>query len=201
MQIVEDLAHAAAVGFDLVDARIELERRSSRPDSCTRCRSATSVTSAFSGNRVTFMSGARAYSLNAFTIAFIASTCCTMVYVARSSICASSPCHLREVAAAHALGRQLDRRERILDLVREAARDLAPGRVALRLQQRADVVEHDDVAALALGLGLGVLVAGSGVQAHTSTRAPAASGLRSSCSRHSSSPCARRAVTSATKRA
>ena len=36
--------------------------------------------------------------------------------------------------AAHALGRELDRRQRILDLVREPARDLAPGRIALRLQ-------------------------------------------------------------------
>ena len=44
--------------------------------------------------------------------------------------------------------------------MRQAARHFAPGRVALRLQQRADVVEHDDVAALALGFVLGVLVAG-----------------------------------------
>ena len=46
-----------------------------------------------------------------------------------------------------ALGRQLDRRERVLDLVREAARDLAPGDRALGRDHVGDVVEHDDEAA------------------------------------------------------
>ena len=50
--------------------------------------------------------------------------------------------HAAQELAPHALGRQLNRRERVLDLVREAARHLAPGRVALRLQQGRDVVEH-----------------------------------------------------------
>ena len=88
----------------------------------------------------------------------MASTCCTIVCVARSSICASSPVICAQVAAPHALGGQLDRRQRILDLVREAARHFAPGRIALRLQQRADVVEHDHVAALADSVILGVFV-------------------------------------------
>ncbi len=48
--------------------------------------------------------------------------------------------------ALEALGRELDRRQRVLDLVREPARDLAPRRVALRLREIGDVVEHDDVA-------------------------------------------------------
>ena len=48
-----------------------------------------------------------------------------------------------------ALGGELDRGERVLDLVREAARDLAPGGVALRLDQVGDVVEHHDVAVVA----------------------------------------------------
>ena len=89
------------------------------------------------------MSGARAYSLKAFTICFIASTCATMVWVARSRICASCafmlPRNLRRMRSADSwMGV-----ERVLDLVRQAARHLAPGRVALRLQQRRDVVEHE----------------------------------------------------------
>ncbi|VBC39576.1 Uncharacterised protein [Burkholderia pseudomallei] len=45
-----------------------------------------------------------------------------------------------------ALGRELDRRERILDLVREPPRDLAPRDRTLRGDHIGDVVEHDDVA-------------------------------------------------------
>src|SRR5206468_8980245 len=41
---------------------------------------------------------------------------------------------------------ELDRRERVLDLVSEPARDLAPGRRALRRDQLRDVVEYHDVA-------------------------------------------------------
>ena len=40
------------------------------------------------------------------------------------------------------LGRQLDRRQRVLDLVREPARHLAPRRRALRRHDLGDVVEH-----------------------------------------------------------
>ena len=161
--------------------------------SCARYSSATSVTSAFSAKRVSFRSGARAYSLKALTMAFSASTCCTMVYVARSRTARPRPSACCR-APPQALGGQLDRRQRILDLVREAARDFAPGRVALRLQQRGDVVEHDDVAALASASLSACSSPGSGVQAHTSTRAPRHSGLRSICSRQSSSPLARRAL-------
>ena len=48
----------------------------------------------------------------------------------------------------HALGRQLDRRERVLDLVRQAPRDFAPGHRALRRDHVRDIVEHDDEAAV-----------------------------------------------------
>ena len=48
------------------------------------------------------------------------------------------PRNLRRMRSADSwIGRQ-----RILDLVRQAARHLAPGGIALRLQQRGDVVEH-----------------------------------------------------------
>jgi hypothetical protein len=50
--------------------------------------------------------------------------------------------HAAEKFALHALGGQLDRRQRILDFVRQAARDLAPGRIPLRLQQGRNVVEY-----------------------------------------------------------
>ena len=50
---------------------------------------------------------------------------------------------------AHALGAQLDRRQRILDLVREPPGDVAPRRHALRPDERRHVVEHEDGAARA----------------------------------------------------
>ena len=48
----------------------------------------------------------------------------------------------------HPLGGELDRRERVLDLVREAPRDLAPGDRALGAHHLAHVVEHHQPAAL-----------------------------------------------------
>ncbi len=113
--------------------------------------SLTSVIRAFTSNRLTCIVGVRAYSLNAFTICFIASTCWMIVCVARSSRSAS-PDARAEILAAQPLGRKLDRRQRVLDLVREAARDFAPGRLALRLQQRRDVVEHDGVTGRAIAV-------------------------------------------------
>ena len=47
------------------------------------------------------------------------------------------------VFAPQPLGRELDRRQRVLDLVRDAARDVGPGRGALRRHQLGDVVERD----------------------------------------------------------
>jgi hypothetical protein len=46
--------------------------------------------------------------------------------------------------AANALGAQLNRRQRIFDFVREAARHFAPGRNFLRANQRRDVVDDED---------------------------------------------------------
>ena len=83
-----------------------------------------------------------------------------MVCVARSSISRVLGIHAAEQPAAQAVGRQLDRRQRVLDLVREPPRHLAPGGIALRLQQRGDVVEHDHDAA-----ELAPSSAGSGVHA------------------------------------
>ena len=40
----------------------------------------------------------------------------------------------------------------VLDLVRQAPRDLAPGRIALRLQQRGNVIEHQHHARRAAGI-------------------------------------------------
>ena len=44
--------------------------------------------------------------------------------------------------APQPLGRELDRRERVLDLVRQAARDLAPRGDLLRADERRHVVQH-----------------------------------------------------------
>ena len=57
------------------------------------------------------------------------------------------------VAPAQALGAELDRGQRVLDLVRDAARDVRPGAGALRREQVGDVVERDHEA-----LGLSVIV-------------------------------------------
>ncbi len=57
--------------------------------------------------------------------------------------------HLAELAA-DALGGQLNRRQRILDLVRDAAGDVRPCRGALRGDEFGDVVERDDVAFVGL---------------------------------------------------
>ena len=51
---------------------------------------------------------------------------------------------VRGQAAAQALGRELDRRERVLDLVGDALRHLAPGGEALGLEELGQVVEDED---------------------------------------------------------
>ena len=57
---------------------------------------------------------------------------------------------LLQVFAAQPFGGELDRGQRVLDLVRDAAGDVGPGRLALRRQQLGDVVEgHDEAADLA----------------------------------------------------
>ena len=62
--------------------------------------------------------------------------------------------HRRQQLVAHALGREADRRERVLDLVRQSARHLAPGGLALGLQHHRDVVEHEHEAGGRLALAL-----------------------------------------------
>ena len=59
------------------------------------------------------------------------------------------------VLALQPLGRKLDRGQRILDLVRDAARDVGPGRGALRRDQVGDVVERHHIAAVLVGRLLG----------------------------------------------
>src|SRR5438876_712097 len=58
----------------------------------------------------------------------------------------------RGIAAAEPLRRELDRCERVLDLVRDAARNLPPGLHALHAQQMAHVLEEEDEATRAGGL-------------------------------------------------
>src|SRR5208282_6706749 len=53
---------------------------------------------------------------------------------------------LLEILAFEPLGRQLDRGQRVLDLVRDAPGHVAPGGRALRGKQLGDVVEGDDEA-------------------------------------------------------
>ena len=58
-----------------------------------------------------------------------------IVCVARASVSRSAPSSLRRELPVEPFRRKLDRRQRILDLVSEAARDLAPRGVALRLHE------------------------------------------------------------------
>jgi len=77
------------------------------------------------------------------TISFIASTCARRPLEEHGVLVD----HLAEEPAAEPLGGQLDGRERVLDLVGQAACHLAPGGVPLGLHEGGDVVEHDDEAA------------------------------------------------------
>ncbi len=64
-----------------------------------------------------------------------------------SSTSARAGAGRRAELPAHALGAQLDRRQRILDLVRQPPRHVAPRRHALRPDERRHVVEDQDRAA------------------------------------------------------
>src|SRR5579883_2830653 len=55
---------------------------------------------------------------------------------------------LPQVFATQPFGRELDRRQRVLDLVGDTAGDVGPGRFALGRQKLGDVVEGDDKAAV-----------------------------------------------------
>ena len=94
--------------------------------------------------------GMRAKRENSSTMRPMSSTWRTIVSVHWSKtarILGDRPCRI----AAQALGRELDRRQRVLDLVRDAARDVGPGGGALRRDQVGDVVERDDIAVLGVG--------------------------------------------------
>ena len=62
---------------------------------------------------------------------------------------------LPHVFALEALGRELDRGQRVLDLGGDASGDIGPGSLALRRQQLGDVVEGDNEAADFLRIVLG----------------------------------------------
>ena len=85
--------------------------------------------------------GMRANCENSSTSAFSESTSPTIVDVHSSTSACVGPGRVAEVAP-NALGAQLDRRQRVLDLVRQTPRDLAPRGDLLRANQRRHVVEH-----------------------------------------------------------
>ena len=84
----------------------------------------------------------RANCANSSTRFLSASTSPTIARVHSSTTFSKSGARL-EPGLAHALGRELDRRQRVLDLVGEPARHLAPGRHLLRAHERRHVVEDD----------------------------------------------------------
>ena len=89
--------------------------------------------------------GMRAKAENSSTMRPISPTWRMIVSVHWAKVSGSVVISLRE-AALQPLGRELDRRQRVLDLVRDAARDIGPGGLALRRLQLGDVVEGDDEA-------------------------------------------------------
>ena len=99
--------------------------------------------------------GMRAKPENSSTIRRMSPTCRTMVSVHWSNTFrSSSPDPLPE-PPLQPLRRKLDRRQRILDLMRDAPRHVRPGGTALRRHQIGDVVERDDQA---LDLAAGALL-------------------------------------------
>ncbi len=87
----------------------------------------------------------RAKEENSSTIRLRSPTCRTIVSVSRSNV-AGSLCTSLRIAALKPLGGELDRRERILDLMRDTARHIGPGGAALVGKLIGDVVEGDDIA-------------------------------------------------------
>ena len=88
----------------------------------------------------------RAKEENSSTIRLRSPTWRTIVPVSRSKV-AGSLVDLLAVAPLQPLGGELDRGQRILDLVGDAAGDVGPGGAALVEQLLGDVVEGEDVAA------------------------------------------------------
>ena len=97
----------------------------------------------------------RAKEENSSTMRPMSPTCRMIVSVHWSKISRSSTMTLPK-RAADALGRKLDRRQRVLDLVGDAARDVGPGRRCAAPDEIGDVVERDDVGIVG-DLGLAVL--------------------------------------------
>ena len=120
---------------------VRIEMPSRRP---WKTASASSTTS-FRSQRTGWAAGKRANCENSSTSVFTDSTDFEMV--------AAHSCRMRVgwrggrssaiELAGDALGGERDRRQRILDLVRHAARHLVPGGGLLRAQQLAGVLEHD----------------------------------------------------------
>ena len=94
--------------------------------------------------------GMRAKRENSSTMRLMSSTCRMIVSVHCVEDRRVVGDHLA-VFAAQALGRELDRRQRVLDLVGDAPRHVGPGRRALRGDEIGDVVERDDIAILVFG--------------------------------------------------
>ena len=90
--------------------------------------------------------GMRAKDENSSTMRPMSPTCRTIVSVQILKVSGSFVISFRYLRL-QPLGRELDRGQRVLDLVRDAAGDVGPGRLALRRQQLGDVVEGDDEAA------------------------------------------------------
>ena len=89
----------------------------------------------------------RAKEENSSTIRLRSPTWRTIVPVSRSKVAGSDLISLR-IAALQPLGGELDRGQRVLDLVGDAPGDVRPGGAALVEQLLGDVVEGEDVAAL-----------------------------------------------------
>ena len=142
---------ATALSSMLITRALDRRRDRSRPAAASRpasnskamsrCASrkstSASSTSAFRSCGACSPAGRRAKVENSFTRRFSSSTCCDDRARALVEERAVRRASCARVALAQALRRELDRRERVLDLVRDAARHLAPRLHALDAQQDA----------------------------------------------------------------
>ena len=153
-EIGDRLGDQAAVEGEIDRGRRARCTSMSSSPALTRCRIVASLTTAARSCVSRVALGMRAKAENSSTMRPISPTCRMIVSVHCSKTCLSVWIS-RAVFALETLGRKLDRRQRILDLMRDAPGDVGPGRVALRRDELGDVVEGHDMAMLGLFGGLG----------------------------------------------
>src|SRR5579883_2010635 len=147
-EIVEDLPHPAPVGFDALEPRVEAQ-----VDGGARVLRAVELGDF--GDELIQVEPTHPHLRRTCVLAEGVHHLLHALDLLHDGVCGPledlriARRHACQQAPPQALGGELNRGERILDLVRQATRDLAPGGVPLRLQQRRDVIENDDITPVA----------------------------------------------------